>query len=433
MIFERDFDTPLPRDDDPEELDAWPIRSAADTSNPIPCHRISCFNASSTLSGILSTMVQAIYAVRPVSSRYAEAMVLEGLLDKWYLGLPEHLRYDINAPKETPLPHILTLHMQYWCAVLLLHRPFMRAIYNEKQKADQHDDPELIARGKKCYELCAGAANHITSIVVTYAEKYPLNRCSAFLCYYIFTASIMHVTTLTRHPADPQAALGLKRCMDALEMIEIVWPSAGRALELLRGAKVNLPGSTYSPQTVARPKRSAEHPLDDSDQLHGRFFNPPSSEESSSTRPNGLGNYIYPTAHVYVPHPPNPAQSSHPPLNAPSSANYRWQSEDFHQQSNFNNNAPLSTSVLPQLYSTGFGDGRSHIPNGRPQSQSEHDPPAQPQRYPQYWNDYSTFSQLGQTYGGINEAGNPPAMSSQDPIYLPEQYGIYNPQGFQDR
>jgi hypothetical protein len=68
-------------------------------------------------------MVQAIYAVRPVSSRYAEALVLEGLLEKWYLGLPEHLRYDISSPKETPLPHILTLHMQYWCAVLLLHRP----------------------------------------------------------------------------------------------------------------------------------------------------------------------------------------------------------------------------------------------------------------------------------------------------------------------
>ncbi|KAH6910608.1 fungal-specific transcription factor domain-containing protein [Coprinopsis sp. MPI-PUGE-AT-0042] len=427
MIFERDFDTPLPSDDDPEEMDGWPIRSAADTSNPIPCHRISCFNASSTLSGILSTMVQAIYAVRPVSSRYAEALVLEGLLEKWYLGLSEHLRYDINSQKETPLPHILTLHMQY-C---------MRPIYTERQRGDQHEDPEILARGKKCYELCASAANHISSIVVAYAEKYPLNRCSAFLCYYIFTASIMHVTTLTSHPADPQAALGLKRCMDSLEMIEIVWPSAGRALELLRGAKVNLPGSTYSSQTVSRPKRSAEQPLDDSDHLHGRFFNPPSSEDSSSTRPNGLGNYIYPTAHVYVPHAPNPAQSSHPPaigpLSGPSSANYRWQSEDFHQHSTFNNNAPLSTSVLPQLYSTGFGDDRTHLSNGRQQSQTEHNVPAQPQRYPQYWNDYSTFSQLGQTYGGINDSGNAPAMNSQDPMYLPEQYGIYNPQTFQDR
>lgn len=84
------------------------------------CHLLTLSNTA----GILSTIVQAIYAVRPVSSRHAEALVLEGLLDKWYLELPDHLRYDSNAVnKPTPLPHVLTLHMQYWCAVLLLHRP----------------------------------------------------------------------------------------------------------------------------------------------------------------------------------------------------------------------------------------------------------------------------------------------------------------------
>lgn len=76
------------------------------------------------LAGILSTIVQAIYAVRPVSSKHAESAVLEGLLDKWYIELPEHLRYDPSSNgRLTPLPNVLTLHMQYWCAVLLLHRP----------------------------------------------------------------------------------------------------------------------------------------------------------------------------------------------------------------------------------------------------------------------------------------------------------------------
>lgn len=75
-------------------------------------------------AGILSKIVQSIYAVRPVSSRHAESIILEGLLDKWYIELPEHLRYDPGSTKHPiPPPHILTLHMQYWCAVLLLHRP----------------------------------------------------------------------------------------------------------------------------------------------------------------------------------------------------------------------------------------------------------------------------------------------------------------------
>lgn len=69
-------------------------------------------------------IVQAIYAVRPVSSRHTESVFLEALLDKWYYDLPEHLRYEPGSSKDPlPLPHVLVLHMQYWCVVLLLHRP----------------------------------------------------------------------------------------------------------------------------------------------------------------------------------------------------------------------------------------------------------------------------------------------------------------------
>jgi len=146
MIFERDFDTTLPSEDDLEELEEWSVETpTGERSAPMPGRVISCFNASASLcayhliiflmltlnrmflAGILSKIVQAIYAVRPSSSRHAESMVLEGLLDRWYLDLPEHLRYDPNASaaskQQAPLPNVLTLHMQYWCAVLLLHRP----------------------------------------------------------------------------------------------------------------------------------------------------------------------------------------------------------------------------------------------------------------------------------------------------------------------
>lgn len=66
-------------------------------------------------------IVQTIYAVKEVTSRTLEAVQLEQTLDRWYLGLPEHLRYVPGAV--VPPPHVLTLHMQYWCAVLLVHRP----------------------------------------------------------------------------------------------------------------------------------------------------------------------------------------------------------------------------------------------------------------------------------------------------------------------
>jgi hypothetical protein len=72
-------------------------------------------------------IVQVIYAVKPVPNRHHEALELEKTLDRWYLDLPEHLRYEPGAKGSgkhpVPTPHVLTLHMQYWCAVLLLHRP----------------------------------------------------------------------------------------------------------------------------------------------------------------------------------------------------------------------------------------------------------------------------------------------------------------------
>jgi hypothetical protein len=75
------------------------------------------------------------------------------------------------------------------------------------------EDVETNAIVEKSHELCAGAANHITSIgtffpidglcrdlifatsATVYSETYTLKHCAVFLCYYVFTASIMHVTS----------------------------------------------------------------------------------------------------------------------------------------------------------------------------------------------------------------------------------------------
>jgi len=83
---------------------------------------------------ILSSIIRVVYVVRsfPTTSsgtcslRETEKQVtiLESILNEWYLNLPENFSHDIAAsPVNLPLPHVLTLHMQYWCAVLLLYWP----------------------------------------------------------------------------------------------------------------------------------------------------------------------------------------------------------------------------------------------------------------------------------------------------------------------
>lgn len=114
-----------------------------DAAPGAPAHVLSCFNASAVLCErpppsagtaapgltrraaiILSRILQSIYAVRPPPGRHTEALQLEQLLDKWYIELPDALRYDAGGARSAvPPPHVLTLHMQYWTVVLLLHRP----------------------------------------------------------------------------------------------------------------------------------------------------------------------------------------------------------------------------------------------------------------------------------------------------------------------
>ncbi|KAG5644833.1 hypothetical protein DXG03_007558 [Asterophora parasitica] len=378
----------------------------------------------------------AIYAVRPASSRHAESKILEASLDKWYIELPPHLRYDPGSTKRAvPPPHVLTLHMQYWCAVLLLHRPFIRNdLYPSKKTPEEFDDVEGRALAEKSHELCAGAANHITSIATLYSEVYTLDHCANFLCYYVFTASIMHVTDLTAHPTDPQARMGLSRCMDVFRMMEVLWPSAGRALELLRGSKVNMQDADLAPliSATSRPKRSAEYPLNDAFDRSAPP-DPTTDQDYLELRPPYTPQYDSNTAYTSTGHEihSHPQESTpNPPAQVPYVPSYdRWPSENLDGSSHGFSGA-LSTSVLPQLYSTGLVDDRHSSAPHRVQVHNSDQ--ARTNRYPQYWNDFSTFPQLGTAYGGYQQASilpqQPPHQQhySSAHMHLAESYSLYS-------
>ncbi|KAJ6511534.1 fungal-specific transcription factor domain-containing protein, partial [Mycena vitilis] len=419
-IFERDFDTSLPSESDLEEMEEWVSPADAPLSfSPRAGRVISCFNESARLAGILSQIVQSIYALRPAGSRHAELVVLDGQLDRWRLALPAHLHHDParstrgGGVGEVPLPQVLTLHMQYWCAVLLLHRPLCADAVELTPPCSSPapEEGDVRRNAEQNYELCASAANHITTIATLYSETYTLMHCAVFLCYYIFTASIMHVTSLSAYPTDPQARLGLAKCMDALKQMDIVWPAAGRAFELLRGAQANLAdaeadpsGGRNSSTLVSRitRKRSATHTLDDS------FAPTPGSESFLPLRQFAQGY----SANGHYSHETRSPVAYYPPSASPYE---RWPAEDggalpFQ-------GAVLSTAVLGPAYSTGLVDDR------RPPPVHEGEPRfGQPQQ--QYWNDYAAFPPgLGPVYGELHD----PALAVHaEPHYPLHEFSLYN-------
>ncbi|KAF9224716.1 hypothetical protein BS17DRAFT_45386 [Gyrodon lividus] len=463
-IFERDYDTQLPGVDEPDEMEMWTphpslppdIRGhgyhpGIEATPPASGRVLSCFTASATLSTILSKIVQSVYAIRSVLSRHAESVHIEGLLDKWYLDLPEHLRFELrydsmgnlSCARGIPPPHILTLHMQYWCTTLLLHRPFIRQIYLvNKHKSENANDADVRAASKKSYEFCIGAANHIASIVSFYREKYCLQRAPVFLCFYVFTAGIMHVTSLSIYRNDPQASKGLARCMDALHDMGVVWPSAARAHELLRGCSPPNNSASNHGLGQERTKRVAEHPADAEDAYERSKMHapPPDTSPVAPIQPHAQTWRSTQYHGVSQESGQGQRQAEFPPTTPMSASNqssyYSWPSEG---ESYISFPGTLSTSVLPQMYSTGLIDERrpphslSSLHNGQQRTHGHSTRGGQGYeitgggRYPQFWNDYTSFPQMGMAY--TQSPGHPPhqvsSHSHQDGFYHGQYGNIY--------
>ena len=268
------------------------------------------------------------------------------------------------------------------------------------------------------------------------------------------------------YPNDPQARIGLAKCMDALQDMEAVWPAATRAHELLRGCDAmnkNASKHAHFGQLVTRQsgqerqKRAAEHAADSEDAYERARMHVPSSEPLAPAQPYAQAwrsTQFNPVSHETGPGPghgdPGDFASTTPlPTSQPSSY-YSWPS-DGGSYGTVPFPGTLSTSVLPQMYSTGLSDerrvhtlsssqhgqtrsnGHSHSHgHGHGHSHSHthsHSAGGSEQggydstsggRYPQYWNDYTSFPQMGIAYG---QSPAPGQGQGQEGMYMNGHYG----------
>ena len=259
----------------------------------------------------------------------------------------------------------------------------------------------------------------------------------------VLDPSLMCFVQVSVFPNDPQARLGLTKCLDALRDMEAVWPSASRAHELLHGcgppdkntSKQDSFGQLSTRQSgQGRLKRAAEHAAD-SENVHERSQMQVPSSSGGSPVPSPAYSQPWHSAQFQDDF---SAMSS---LSMAQSSNYHWPSDrgsyipspststddPMTQSSSYyplslpadgGSYAPfpgtLSTSVLPQMYSTGLIDERRlpHMlaPSQLGQAWLSGDSTVgagshvgyettSGGQYPQYWNDYTTFPQMGMAYG----------------------------------
>ncbi|KAF5352426.1 hypothetical protein D9756_005920 [Leucocoprinus leucothites] len=236
MIKDSDSDVPLPHVDPEEDAALWqPLPSDGIPYTPAPGRIMSSFAALSRLSIIAGTIINKVYPVQGITRAAKQTIMAEceAQLDQWFLSLPDHLHCDSNSRRGPSLPQVIFLHVRYWGCVLLLYRAF---IPNWKSGEEVARNSPI---GSKALDLAQSAASHISSLVTAYRETLTLRRTSPFLTAYLLSASIMHILTLSLRSSHVEAALGLQQCMSALKDMEIVWPSASRAWDLLNGVKLS--------------------------------------------------------------------------------------------------------------------------------------------------------------------------------------------------
>ncbi|KDE03870.1 hypothetical protein MVLG_05692 [Microbotryum lychnidis-dioicae p1A1 Lamole] len=244
-IHERDYDTSFPSEDEPDEHEQfvplrpdgteWTCPPKSPESEAVPTraypqakvHAMSCFSAAGALAVVINRIIANIYAIRiRVLGQSSETLLslLDQSLASWYLALPPQLVYS-PASKRVPPPHVLSLHLQFYSALILLHRPFIPG-----------QNSEVSPGNFPSHSICSTSAIAIANIIQVFRKTFTLRQCPPFLTYPLFSAAIIFVYNASFDEALARPAkMYLAQCMDALKEMELIWGSAIRQWELLYG------------------------------------------------------------------------------------------------------------------------------------------------------------------------------------------------------
>ncbi|OBZ70234.1 hypothetical protein A0H81_09793 [Grifola frondosa] len=262
MIHLQDVDTPpiqlnQPNGDDPSgSRSLMPI--GFETTE---CMKI-CFNASRSLSTIVGSVLDELYSITRPSEKTLNirSKRLEYKLVQWVQSLPIVLQIDSRQRGVIPSP-VLQLHLQYWWAVILLHRAFIHGPLTQSF----YSGPQ--GTQSKALTVCRDAVDRISSIVTVWDDSHASRFGSAFIPGYLLSAGIIDVLILTTLPNDLQASSRLRRYMTILQRLEGTWPMAKAVQQLLDGTLSSSPASALTSPSLpsARQKRPAGEALGDDD------------------------------------------------------------------------------------------------------------------------------------------------------------------------
>ncbi|KAL4908486.1 fungal-specific transcription factor domain-containing protein [Aspergillus multicolor] len=217
-----------------EELEPWQPYDDEETSSDFtpslqpPAHSVSVFKQLCLLSHIMAQIIDKVYSISITpADNVHEVHSLDEALISWYRELPAHLIYEpwANESPPTPVaPNRIILLTTYHSLTILLHRPFVSV----------RTDTPVTARTSSptpSWQRCTAAAEHITTLALSYQSIYPLRKSSYLLSYAVYVACTIHVLNTASRSSGGDANIETSNllnsslaCLDALAV-----PNSGAA------------------------------------------------------------------------------------------------------------------------------------------------------------------------------------------------------------
>jgi hypothetical protein len=194
---------------------------------------------------------------------------------QWHSNLPETLLVDLSSVSSFYVPHVLQLHMQYHCVMILVNRPFFST--NIATLPDVTFSDPMVGR-----PACTGSAKSIAKLLQIYRRLYSFRRINIQAVHLVFTASLIHVLNAceaTEPSLKNSAWKDLEVCCQALLEMGKGYKNARRALEVVNGIKTELLRATR--ESVKRNFMSA--PSMEHDPGSSKRRRPPTWDEDSAT------------------------------------------------------------------------------------------------------------------------------------------------------
>ncbi|KAF9110374.1 hypothetical protein BGX27_006447 [Mortierella sp. AM989] len=227
-------DTTQPTDTNKTEEEILPSSEKQDAG-----HVLSSFAYLIRIVAILGKVSQYVNRPRskkaiPPNQRGSEFSVIDGALTAWHKSIPSELSYSLEnegmIKDKSEGCIIVFMHVIYYTAVVLLHRPILAA-----DKAAIPLDSSFV---ENSVARCADAANKVSD-VLEFVQAYncpPRTYISSFFAYPVFTTATIHITNA--FASDPVVAVRARRSLSVhvrvLQTMKSYWSMADKFFYIIR-------------------------------------------------------------------------------------------------------------------------------------------------------------------------------------------------------